>query len=83
MKSEIIRIGNSHGVRIPKPVLEQCGLRGQVEMDVQQGKLIIAPVKSARSGWTEVFQKIADAGDDQLLMGEEHASKWDEQEWQW
>lgn len=83
MKAEIIRIGNSHGVRIPKPILEQCGLHGQVEMDVKDGKLIIAPVQALRSGWAEAFQCMAEAGDDQPLMGDDVASQWDEKEWQW
>jgi len=83
VKAEIIRIGNSHGVRIPKPILEQCGLHGQVEMSVKQGKLIIAPVQALRSGWADAFQNMAEAGDDQLLMGDDDASQWDEKEWQW
>ena len=83
MKTEIIRIGNSHGVRIPKPILEQCGLHGQVEMDVKQGKLIIAPAQAVRSGWADTFQSMAESGDDQLLMGDDVASQWDEKEWQW
>jgi antitoxin component of MazEF toxin-antitoxin module len=28
----IIRIGNSQSIRIPKPLLEQTGLRGEVEI---------------------------------------------------
>jgi len=83
MKAEIIRIGNSHGVRIPKPILEQCGLHGQVEMDVRHGKLIIAPAQAVRSGWADAFQTLAADEDDQLLLGGEYASQWDEKEWQW
>jgi len=83
MKADIIRIGNSHGVRIPKPILEQCGLQGQVEMDVKEGKLIIAPALSVRSGWADAFQSMAEVGDDQPLMGDDYASQWDEKEWQW
>lgn len=83
MKAEIIRIGNSHGVRIPKPILEQCGLHGLVEMDVRQGKLIIAPAQVVRSGWADAFQSMAEAGDDQPLMSDEYTSQWDEKEWQW
>ena len=29
MKSKIVRIGNSRGVRIPKPLLEEAGLEDQ------------------------------------------------------
>jgi antitoxin component of MazEF toxin-antitoxin module len=26
MKIDLVRIGNSRGIRIPKPLIEQCGL---------------------------------------------------------
>ncbi len=32
MKASIIQIGNSQGLRIPKPDLEQCGFNGEVEL---------------------------------------------------
>lgn len=83
MKAEIIRIGNSQGVRIPKPVLEQCSLKGQVEMNVEGDKLVIQSVRSVREGWDEAFQSMAEAGDDVPLMEDAKASDWDESEWQW
>ena len=83
MKADIIRIGNSQGVRIPKPVLEQCGLEGRVEMEVRDGKLLIGPARAVRTGWSEAFRLMAEAGDDRPLLDEEHGSAWDEAEWQW
>ncbi len=83
MKADIIRIGNSHGVRIPKPVLEQCGLQGQVEMEVKGGRLVISPARTARQGWDSAFEKMAENGDDKLLMGDATASDWDDKEWTW
>ena len=35
MTTRVVRIGNSQGVRIPKPLLEQAGLTGEVEMVVE------------------------------------------------
>ena len=35
MKTRIVRIGNSQGIRIPKPLLEQTGLHDEVEVSVQ------------------------------------------------
>ncbi len=86
MKAEIIRIGNSHGVRIPKPVLEQCGLSGQVEMNVENNQLIIAASQSVRKGWNEAFQTMADSdhdGDDEILMDDTGSAAFDQNEWQW
>jgi antitoxin MazE len=78
MQVSIRRIGNSQGVVIPKPVLAQLGLNGQAgaEMTIEGGALILRkpvlrrPAKPARKGWAEAAKKIADAGDDALLMGE-------------
>jgi len=83
MKAEIIRIGNSQGVRIPKSLLEQCGLRGAVEMSVEGHRLVIAPARAVREGWADAFKAMADRGDDAPLMPEEPASAWDDEEWRW
>jgi antitoxin MazE len=83
MKADIIRIGNSQGIRIPKPVLEQCGLEGQVEMEVKDGKLVIEPAHAVREGWSDAFRRMAEAGDDRPLLDGVPASEWDEAEWKW
>jgi len=67
------QIGNSHGVVIPKPVLAQLGLSREAgaEMTAEGGALVLRrPAKPARTGWAEAARKIADAGDDGLVMGE-------------
>ena len=69
----IRRIGNSQGIVIPKPVLAQLGLNGDVgaEMTIESGALVLRrPASPARSGWAEAAKKIAEAGDDALVMGE-------------
>ena len=69
----IRQIGNSQGVVIPKPVLAQLGLdaKGGVEMTIEDGALVLRrPASPARTGWAEAARNIAEAGDDELLMGE-------------
>lgn len=83
MKANIIRIGNSQGVRIPKPILETCGLRGRVEMNVEDNVLVIAPVQEARDGWSDAFKRMAEQGDDEPLLNENDLSSWDESDWEW
>ena len=83
MKANIIRIGNSQGVRIPRPILEKCGLRGRVEMNVEDNVLVIAPVQEARDGWSDVFKRMAEQGDDEPLLNENDLSSWDESDWEW
>ncbi len=59
MKARIIRIGNSHGIRIPMPLLEVAGLQGEVYVTAERGALIIRQVRSPRSGWAEAFQEMS------------------------
>ena len=69
----IRQIGNSQGVVIPKPVLAQLGLdaKAGVEMTIEDGALVLRrPASPARTGWAEAARSIAEAGDDELVMGE-------------
>ena len=51
MKTRIVRIGNSQGVRIPKPLLQQSGLGEEVELAVENGTIVIRPTSRPREGW--------------------------------
>jgi antitoxin MazE len=83
MKARIVRIGNSRGVRIPKALLDQAGLKEHVEIEAKKGLLIIKPAKSARAGWHEAFARMAERGDDAPLLDEGAGPAWDEEESQW
>ena len=83
MKISLIRIGNSRGVRIPKAVVEQCGLTDEVEMTVRANSIVISAAKTVREGRDEAFRRMAAAGDDELLLPDDLASKWDKAEWKW
>jgi len=69
----IRQIGNSKGVVIPKPFLAQLGLNSEAgaEMTIESGALVLRPpARPARKGWAEAGRKIAEAGDDALVLGE-------------
>lgn len=84
MRARIIKIGNSQGLRIPKPILEQTGIMGDVEIEVEKNQIIIRPIENAREGWDVAFKAMKKNGDDRLLIEEEYfAHSWDEEEWQW
>jgi antitoxin MazE len=84
MKTRLIKVGNSQGIRIPKPFLEQTGLKGEVELEVQDSKIIIRPVKNPRQGWEEAFHLMAEHEDDQLLDEDlTGRAYWDKEKWQW
>jgi antitoxin MazE len=84
MKAHIVRIGNSRGVRIPKSLLEQTGLQGEVEITAEDGSLLIRATRRPREGWAAALEKMAQRGDDALLDAEAPSlSSWDEEEWEW
>ena len=72
------------GIRIPKPFLEQAGIIGDVELEVDQNQIIIHPVLNPRAGWDDAFIAMAEANDEVLLDGEASLThSWDDEEWQW
>ena len=84
MKTTLVRIGNSQGIRIPKPFIEQCGFRRDVEMDIRGHELVIRAQYKPRTGWESAFQKMAQLGDDRLLDGAlAGQTSWDDKEWKW
>lgn len=82
MKVRIVRIGNSQGIRIPKPLLEQAGLGNEVELRVEGSRLVIESTMHPRAGWDEAFAAMHAAGDDQLL-DEPTPTDFDRDDWVW
>lgn len=84
MKTNIVQIGNSKGIRLPKSVLEQCHLKDSVELLVEGNVLTVRPIHAPRSGWSEAFSDMARNNDDKLLdVDTGLATEWDESEWRW
>ena len=84
MRARIVKIGNSQGIRIPRPLLDQTGIKGDVELEVDKDVIIIHPIPNPRSGWDDAFKAMAENGDDVLVIGEDSIShSWDDEEWQW
>ena len=81
MKASIIKIGNSRGIRLPKPIIEQCGLEEEVELEVRRNEIVIRPLRKPRQGWEEKFRAMAEQGDDKLI--EFPLTEWEEDEWDW
>ena len=84
IKTRIIKIGNSQGIRIPKLLLEQTKLGEEVELELQQDQIVVRPARYARHRWEEAFKALAAQSDDELLDGDVLISTvWDEEEWEW
>ena len=58
MKTRIIKIGNSQGVRLPKLLLAQVDLGEEVEVEVQQNQIVIRPAQGPRHGWDAQFRDV-------------------------
>ena len=81
MKASIIQIGNSQGLRIPKPILKQCGFKGEVELEVHDKELVIKSPSHVRQNWGKAFKAMAQNEDDKLI--EFAQNQWDEEDWEW
>jgi len=60
--AKIIQIGNSQGIRIPKPLITLANLEGkELEYVVMDSGLLITPEKKVRVGWeTDIDNLIID-----------------------
>ena len=86
VRTHIVRIGNSQGIRIPKILLEQANLTEDeaVELEVQSEQIVIRPTYEPRRGWEAAFQAMAAHQDDELLDEEVGSTTdWDEEAWEW
>lgn len=83
MKVKLVRIGNSRGIRIPKAILEQCGLREAAELRVEKDRLVIAREQCPRQGWEEAFFAAGPSSQDELLLEALPSSAFDRADWRW
>lgn len=71
--AKLTKIGNSRGVRLPKTLIEQAGLKDDVELTARDGEIIIANRHKPREGWAEAYKAAAARGDLKLTS--------EDQEW--
>lgn len=82
MKTQIVTIGNSQGIRIPKILLEQSSLNSEVELEVCSDGILIRPAKRTRNDWSEAFKLMSESDDDDLI-DEDLRPAFDRKKWQW
>ena len=46
MRARLVRIGNSRGVRLPKPLIDEVGLGEIVQLQVRGRTIVIAPERT-------------------------------------
>lgn len=81
MRTRLIRIGNSRGLRLAKPLIQQLGFEDEVDMRAEGGALVIRPSRVVRAGWADAAAQLAATGDG--LLDEGTATRFDAEEWEW
>ena len=80
MRVDIITVGNSKGLRLDKDILQKLGNVDAVDLDFNDGKLIVTPAtKTLRKNWNDKFKK-ADIENDLDVYT---ANKFDSEDWTW
>ena len=68
MRSQVRKMGNSHGVIIPKPLLQEIGVCAGDAVDLKvnkKGRLVVSPIRAAapRSGWADDSKSLVQSGE--------------------
>ncbi len=82
MKTQIIQIGNSQGVRIPKMLLEDSGITGLVNLELHPDGILIRKAEKPRAGWEQAFRLMAENDDDEKAI-DEAPTRFERKDWQW
>jgi len=85
MKVKLIPIGNSKGVRIPASIIRECGLEGELDLEVREGGVLIKPSANPRAGWEAAIQRSSQppSANEELLIPDDLENEFDETEWTW
>ena len=81
VKTRLIQIGNSRGVRLPKLLIEQAQLGEDIELEVKDGAIIISSAAGHRQGWAGAAEDLA--AREEGLLDPSASTRFDEEEWEW
>lgn len=79
VRAKLVKIGNSRGLRLAKPLLEMAGLTDDVDIDATPGLLTIRPATHPRAGWAEAAASLEPEG----VIDGLTPTRFDEEEWTW
>ena len=85
MKVNVIKIGNSMGIRLPRLIVRTLGVNSQLELTIATEKIILVPLKKVRKDWESAFKKMNEDKEDkdnELIMSFPE-TEWDKTEWTW
>lgn len=80
MRTNLIKIGNSKGVRITSSIIKECELGNEIEIKVLDKRVIIEAIIEPRSDWNKSFEKMHKNQEDVLIP--EISNNFDK-DWEW
>lgn len=81
MRANIVSIGNSKGIRLPKVILRQFDIEDQVDLEIEKNRIVIRPVKGKpRGGWDKAFKMMHERHEDAPLISDIDI---DMEGWEW
>jgi antitoxin MazE len=85
MRTRLIAIGNSRGVRLPKSVIDEAGLEDEIELTAQAGCIVLRARKNPRAGWDEQFARALkrNRGTVDTLLPDDIPNEFDRKGWVW
>lgn len=82
MRAPIVRIGNSRGLRLPKPLLDSCGIGDSVDLTIEGDRIILRAARRVREGWAQAATDMHQRDEDRLL-DPTIPTAFDETDWEW
>lgn len=68
MRAQVIKIGNSKGLRLSKAILDRYNIKDNVELILEDNQIILRPIDEPRKGWRETYKKMAERAEDKLII---------------
>ena len=81
MRTKLVKIGNSRGVRIPKALITEAGLGEDIELTVRDGAVVIRAAGRPRAGWAEAARPMVERGEYEFFPAA--PTEFDRTEWKW
>jgi len=70
MKVQVIKIGNSKGIRLSKTILKKYEIRDEVDLILEEETILLKPVTKSRKDWDQKFSELHAEREDRLLIND-------------
>lgn len=84
--TRLAKLGNSHGFRVPRPLLEAAGIQDAVTIEVRNDEIVIRrelDPTDPRANWDEEFRQMAQRDAAAVESVLDFPNRFDQEDWQW